>query len=59
MTSKTTNKFSVEVRARAVRIVQEHGGEYRREPFCAKAVFACRRRDGYDLQQLFLLPSFG
>ena len=28
MTSKTTNKFSVEVRARAVRMVQEHGGEY-------------------------------
>jgi transposase-like protein len=28
MTSKTTNKFSPEVRARAVRMVQEHGGEY-------------------------------
>ena len=28
MTSKTTNKFSVEVRTRAVRMVQEHGGEY-------------------------------
>ncbi|MDV3249709.1 IS3 family transposase [Devosia sp. BK] len=28
MTSKTTNKFSIEVRARAVRMVQEHGGEY-------------------------------
>ena len=28
MTSKTTNKFSSEVRARAVRMVQEHGGEY-------------------------------
>jgi len=28
MTSKTTNKFSVEVRARAVRMVQEHGGKY-------------------------------
>src|SRR5690554_683082 len=28
MTGKTTNKFSVEVRARAVRMVQEHGGEY-------------------------------
>ena len=26
--SKTTNKFSVEVRTRAVRMVQEHGGEY-------------------------------
>jgi hypothetical protein len=25
----------------------------------AKAVFACRCRDGYDRQQLFLLPSFG
>ena len=28
MTGKTTNKFSLEVRARAVRMVQEHGGEY-------------------------------
>jgi putative transposase len=28
MTSQTTNKFAVEVRARAVRMVQEHGGEY-------------------------------
>ena len=28
MSSKTTNKFSVEVRTRAVRMVQEHGGEY-------------------------------
>ncbi|KKC31907.1 transposase, partial [Devosia psychrophila] len=28
MTSKTTNKFSSEVRTRAVRMVQEHGGEY-------------------------------
>jgi transposase len=28
MTSKTTNKFSIEVRARAVRMVQKHGGEY-------------------------------
>lgn len=28
MTSKTTNKLSVEVRTRAVRMVQEHGGEY-------------------------------
>ena len=26
--SKTTNKFSPEVRTRAVRIVLEHGGEY-------------------------------
>jgi transposase len=26
--SKTTNKFSIEVRTRAVRMVQEHGGEY-------------------------------
>ena len=26
MTSKATNKFSVEVRARAVRMVQEHDG---------------------------------
>lgn len=26
MTSKTTNKFSSEVCARAVRMVQEHGG---------------------------------
>ena len=26
--SKTTNKFSPEVRARAVRMVLEHGGEY-------------------------------
>ncbi len=26
--SKTTNKFSREVRARAVRMVLEHGGEY-------------------------------
>jgi transposase-like protein len=28
MTSKTTNKFSPEVRARAVRIVLDHAGEY-------------------------------
>lgn len=28
MTSKTTNKFSPEVRARAVRIVSEHEAEY-------------------------------
>ena len=28
MTSKTTNKFSPEVRERAVRMVQEHRGEY-------------------------------
>ena len=28
MTSKTTKKFSVEVRTRAVRMVHEHGGEY-------------------------------
>ena len=28
MTSKTTNKFSPEVRERAVRMVLEHGGEY-------------------------------
>ena len=28
MTSKTTNKFSSEVRARAVRMVQEHRLEY-------------------------------
>jgi len=26
--SKTTNKFSAEVRERAVRLVQEHRGEY-------------------------------
>jgi transposase len=26
--SKTTNKFSPEVRTRAVRMVLEHGGEY-------------------------------
>ena len=26
--SKTTNKFSPEVRTRAVRMVREHGGEY-------------------------------
>jgi transposase-like protein len=28
MTSKTTKRFSPEVRARAVRMVQDHGGEY-------------------------------
>ena len=28
MTSKTTNKFSPEVRARAVRMVQDHEGEH-------------------------------
>ncbi len=28
MTSKTTNKFSPEVRARAVRMVLDHGSEY-------------------------------
>lgn len=28
MTSKTTNKFSAEVRERAVRLVQEHADEY-------------------------------
>ena len=28
MTSKTTNKFSPEVRARAVRMVQDHEGDY-------------------------------
>jgi transposase len=28
MTSKTTNKFSPEVRERAVRMVREHGGEH-------------------------------
>ena len=28
MTSKTTNKFSTEVRERAVRMVREHEGEY-------------------------------
>jgi len=28
MTSKTTNKFSAEVRERAVRMVREHEGEY-------------------------------
>ena len=28
MTSKTTNKFSPEVRARAVRLVLDHEGEY-------------------------------
>ena len=28
MTSKTTNKFSPEVRARAVRMVLDHEGEY-------------------------------
>ncbi len=28
MTSKTTNKFSTEVRARAVRMVLDHEGEY-------------------------------
>lgn len=28
MTSKTTNKFSPEVRARAVRMVLDHQGEY-------------------------------
>ena len=30
MTSKTTNKFSPEVRARAVRMVLDHEGEHRR-----------------------------
>ena len=29
MTSKTTNKFSPEVRARAVRMVLDHAGEHR------------------------------
>jgi transposase-like protein len=28
MTSKTTNKFSPEVRERAVRMVRDHGGEH-------------------------------
>ena len=49
MTSKTTNKFSVEVRARAVRMVQEHGGEY---PFRWAAVVSVAGKIGCSAHTL-------
>ncbi|WIJ24050.1 IS3 family transposase [Devosia sp. RR2S18] len=49
MTSKTTNKFSVEVRARAVRMVQEHGEDY---PSRWAAVVSIAEKIGCSAQTL-------
>ncbi len=49
MTSKTTNKVSVEVCARAVRMVQEQSGEY---PSCWAAVVSVAGKIGCSADTL-------